>query len=156
MFVYSMRLSNTIPNDKENETPLKSTSSSLSKSREREKEKGQEVPCSIPQTKWTRKVSPADTISRISPHLSALGLGRLEEPYRCLRAEHTSLVFFFARARPPRETSSFNGKKLKRRDSPRFHFFWLLKFNKILLDEKKGVGVVPQRGERSWVLRSRT
>ena len=37
MFVYSMRLSNTIPNDKENETPLKSTSSSLSKSREREK-----------------------------------------------------------------------------------------------------------------------
>ena len=144
MFVYSMRLSNTIPNDKENETPLKSTSSSLSKSREREKEKGQKVP----QTKWTRKVSPADTISRISPHLSALGLGRLEEPYRCLRAEHTSLVFFFARARPPRETSSFNGKKLKRRDSPRFHFFWLLKFNKILLDEKKGVGVVPQRGER--------
>ena len=144
MFVYSMRLSNTIPNDKENETPLKSTSSSLSKSREREKEKGQEVP----QTKRTRKVSPADTISRISPHLSALGLGRLEEPYRCLRAEHTSLVFFFARARPPRETSSFNGKKLKRRDSPRFHFFWLLKFNKILLDEKKGVGVVLQRGER--------
>ena len=144
MFVYSMRLSNTIPNDKENETPLKSTSSSLSKSREREKEKGQEVP----QTKRTRKVSPAGTISRISPHLSALGLGRLEEPYRCLRAEHTSLVFFFARARPPRETSSFNGKKLKRRDSPRFHFFWLLKFNKILLDEKKGVGVVPQRGER--------
>ena len=107
------------PNDKENETPLKSTSSSLSKSREREKEKGQEVP----QTKRTRKVSPAGTISRISPHLSALGLGRLEEPYRCLRAEHTSLVFFFARARPPRETSSFNGKKLKRRDSPRFHFF---------------------------------
>ena len=38
MFVYSMRLSNTIPNDKENETPLKSTSSSLSKSREREKD----------------------------------------------------------------------------------------------------------------------
>ena len=144
MFVYSMRLSNTIPNDKENETPLKSTSSSLSKSREREKEKGQEVP----QTKRTRKVSPAGAISRISPHLSALGLGRLEEPYRCLRAEHTSLVFFFARARPPRETSSFNGKKLKRRDSPRFHFFWLLKFNKILLDEKKGVGVVLQRGER--------
>ena len=144
MFVYSMRLSNTIPNDKENETPLKSTSSSLSKSREREKEKGQEVP----QTKWTRKVSPADTISRISPHLSALGLGRLEEPYRCLRAEHTSLVFFFARARPPRETSSFNGKKLKRRDSPRFHFFWLLKFNKSQVDEKKGVGVLPQRGER--------
>ena len=109
MFVYSMRLSNTIPNDKENETPLKSTSSSLSKSREREKEKGQEVP----QTKRTRKVSPAGAISRISPHLSALGLGRLEEPYRCLRAEHTSLVFFFARARPPRETSSFNEKKVK-------------------------------------------
>ena len=121
MFVYSMRLSNTIPNDKENETPLKSTSSSLSKSREREKEKGQEVP----QTKRTRKVSPAGAISRISPHLSALELGRLEEPYRCLRAEHTSLVFFFARARPPRETSSFNEKKVKeRRDSPRFHFFY--------------------------------
>ena len=52
-----------------------------------------------------------------SPHLSALGLGRLEAPYRCLRAEHTSiytsLVFFFARARPPRETSSFDENKVK-------------------------------------------
>ena len=142
MFVYSMRLSNTIPNDKENETPLKSTSSSLSKSREREKEKGQEVP----QTKRTRKVSPA--ISRISPHLSALGLGRLEEPYRCLRAEHTSLVFFFARARPPRETSSFNEKKVKEKRFAEISLLLTLKFNKILLDEKKGVGVVPQRGER--------
>ena len=144
MFVYSMRLSNTIPNDKENETPLKSTSSSLSKSREREKEKGQEVP----QTKRTRKASPAGTISRISPHLSALGLGRLEEPYRCLRAEHTSLVFFFARARPPRETSSFNEKKVKEKRFAEISLLLTLKFNKILLDEKKGVGVVPQRGER--------
>ena len=148
MFVYSMRLSNTIPNDKENETPLKSTSSSLSKSREREKEKGQEVP----QTKRRRKVSPAGTISRISPHLSALGLGRLEAPYRCLRAEHTSiytsLVFFFARARPPRETSSFNEKKVKEKRFAEISLLLTLKFNKILLDEKKGVGVVPQRGER--------
>jgi len=83
-----------------------------------------------------------------SPHLSALGLGRLEEPCRCLRAEHTSLVFFFARARPPRETSSFNEKKVKEKRFAEIPLLLTLKFNKILLDEKKGVGVVPQRGER--------
>ena len=81
-----------------------------------------------------------------SPHLSALGLGRLEEPYRCLRAEHTSLVFFFARARPPRETSSFNEKKVKEKRFAEISLLLTLKFNKILLDEKKGVGVVPQSG----------
>ena len=84
-----------------------------------------------------------------SPHLSALGLGRLEEPCRCLRAEHTSLVFFFARARPPRETSSFNEKKVKEKRFAEIPL--LLTFNKILPDEKRGVGVgvvAPQRGER--------
>ena len=48
----------------------------------------------------------------------------------------------------PRETSSFNEKKVKEKRFAEISLLLTLKFNKILLDEKKGVGVVPQRGER--------